>query len=134
MNSYGDALSDGEEICGWSATRDINGDGDTDDLNEKYTIISNPTLTDSDFDGVPDDVEKVNGTDPTNIDTDFDGLDDYEEMNWGEDNFITNGWDADTDGDFHNDLEDVFPTNYDEWRDTDHDGLGNEIADKCSEN
>ena len=118
-----DSMSDGEELEGWTATRDINGDGDTDDVNEEYIVTSNPTLADSDFDGVPDDIEKHNGTDPTNMDTDFDGLDDYEEMNWGMDNYITDGRDADTDGDFYNDLPDVFPTNPTGASDNDYDEL-----------
>lgn len=128
-----DALSDGEEIFGWNATRDINGDNDTNDPNERYTIFSNPTLGDSDLDRIPDDIERFSGADPTAIDTDFDGLDDYEEMNPGEDKSVTNTSDADTDGDLHNDPVDVFPLDETEWMDTDLDGVGN-TADNDDDN
>lgn len=39
-------------------------------------------VADADFDGVPDEVEKILGTDPNNIDTDGDGLTDQYEI-WG---------------------------------------------------
>ncbi|MGB0716741.1 MAG: hypothetical protein ACPGXK_12740, partial [Phycisphaerae bacterium] len=40
-------------------------------------VFSDPTIPDTDFDGLPDFVERAIGTDPQNVDTDDDGLPDY---------------------------------------------------------
>ena len=58
---------------------------------------------DSDFDGIPDRVERNKNTDPFNPDTDNDGLTDYEELYV----FFTNPTSADTDGDGVDDYEEV---------------------------
>ncbi len=44
------------------------------------TVFSNPNTGDSDFDGLPDYVERALGTDPTSADTDGDGPRDYDEV------------------------------------------------------
>jgi len=45
-----------------------------------YLVRSNPFLADSDFDGLPDYVERDIGTDPNKADTDGDKLDDWKEF------------------------------------------------------
>lgn len=125
--SDGDSLSDGEEIIGWTVSVDYNGDGDTEDLNEEYLVISNPACADSDFDGIPDDIEKNEESDPTVFDTDLDGLSDYEELDFGDDGVITIPNDIDTDDDSVNDLVDAFPTNPMGTTDTDIDGFPDEV-------
>ncbi|MDH3325094.1 MAG: PA14 domain-containing protein [Gammaproteobacteria bacterium] len=67
-----DGLSDTEEqIQGWIVK-----------VNNKvgYLVRSNPFKPDSDFDGLPDFVERDIGTDPNKVDTDDDGLDDWQEF------------------------------------------------------
>ncbi|WP_166263618.1 thrombospondin type 3 repeat-containing protein [Marinobacter caseinilyticus] len=68
-----DGLSDREETeLGWlvSANGAIG-----------YPVKSSPSLPDTDFDGLPDVIERDLRTDPNNQDTDGDGLSDYEEVN-----------------------------------------------------
>ncbi len=94
-----------------------------------YSLASLTTTlpNDTDGDGLTDEDDLVLGTNPHDPDTDDDGLDDYEEVNAGEDGYITNATNSDTDGDGLNDLEEVTegedtfltdPTN----EDTDGDG------------
>jgi hypothetical protein len=57
-------------------------DTDCDGLNDKYEIDigTNPKLADTDKDGLNDRLELVYGTNPTKPDTDGDGLTDYQEI------------------------------------------------------
>lgn len=91
----------------------------------------NNDTTDSDNDGMPDELEMTYGTDPFDPDTDNDGLTDWDEINWLGYNPLakdTNGngvndgdEDADNDG-LTNILEGNYGTNM-IVSDTDHDGL-----------
>ena len=68
--------------------------------------FSNPNSTDSDGDGIDDDVEvNTYGSDPDHTDTDGDGVPDATELSWG--TSITN---PDTDGDGLPDGVDPNPT------------------------
>lgn len=67
-----DGLSDAEELEGWVVK--VNGS-----ITGKL-VRSNAALPDTDYDGLPDFVERDIGTDPTRRDTDNDGLDDYAEF------------------------------------------------------
>lgn len=112
---------------------DTDRDGVPDDIDE-----------DDDGDGVPDDVD-LNPNDPLrgadrdgngvadvvdpNLDVDGDGLDEQEELLPGEDGWQTDPFDADTDGDGVLDGTDVCPTVADpDQTDSDGDGRG----DACS--
>jgi hypothetical protein len=66
-----DGLSDSEEAnLGWAIT--VNG--------ELIHVKSNPSLPDSDRDGLPDFIERVILTNPNKADTDGDGLSDFDEF------------------------------------------------------
>lgn len=68
-----DGLSDREEdTLGWVVS--VNGA-------IGRQVNSSPSLPDTDFDGLPDVIERDLRTDPNNQDTDGDGLSDYEEVN-----------------------------------------------------
>lgn len=71
----------------------VGGDGGTGDATPDVAPDV-PQGPDTDGDGVPDDVELVNGTDPNDPDSDDDGLDDGDELALG-----TDPLDADTDDD-----------------------------------
>ncbi|MFQ3189771.1 MAG: hypothetical protein ACI936_000897 [Paraglaciecola sp.] len=67
-----DGLSDSEEsVLGWVIYP--NGFG-------ARLVLSNPSVPDSDFDGLPDLAERILGTDPNSSDTDSDGLSDFDEV------------------------------------------------------
>jgi hypothetical protein len=67
-----DGLTDREEdSLGWKVT--VNG-------NPPYDVLSSPSLPDTDFDGLPDFIERDLRTDPNKTDTDNDGLSDFDEM------------------------------------------------------
>ena len=98
-----------------SGTGDFDGDGLT-DLDEFEETKTNPTLVDTDEDGLIDGVEtntstfiseKNTGTNPNSADTDKDGLIDSVETNTGKlvdgNNTGTDPNNADTDGDGYND-------------------------------
>ena len=66
------------------------------------TPVPPDAALDSDGDGVPDHIERENGTDPFNPDTDGDGLSDGDERRYG-----TNPLNPDTDGDGLTDGEEI---------------------------
>ncbi|MEM7246790.1 MAG: hypothetical protein AAF533_15670 [Acidobacteriota bacterium] len=79
---------------------------------------------DTDADGLPDFFETEIGTDPTVADTDGDGIDDGEEVLTGMNGFITDPLDLDTDDDGIADGEEVMTTGTDPSDiDSDDDGL-----------
>lgn len=73
IDSDMDGLSDREEdTLGWM----VSANGAI-----ARQVNSSPSLPDTDFDGLPDVIERDLRTDPNNQDTDGDGLTDYEEVN-----------------------------------------------------
>ncbi|MEN0064368.1 MAG: MopE-related protein [Myxococcota bacterium] len=87
----GDTLSDGDEVIVYLTSpvlRDTDGGGLADDF-ELFVTLTNPldpidddpSLIDSDFDGLTDVLENKEGTDPNDPDTDGDGLLDGDEVN-----------------------------------------------------
>ncbi len=88
--------------CLDKSANDASNDADADGLTnaEEYAARTDPTVNDTDKDGLFDSYEvKTLGTDPTNYDTDSDGLGDGEEIVPGEDGFVTDPKNADTDND-----------------------------------
>jgi hypothetical protein len=71
IDSDQDGISDAEEQRGWLVTVD-NG--------ISTRVSSNPNLTDSDLDGLPDLIERDIGSHPFKTDTDGDGLTDFDEF------------------------------------------------------
>lgn len=68
-----DGLTDKEESSlGWLVSVDGGAD---------FLVKSGPSLPDTDFDGLPDFVERDLRTNPNNADTDGDGISDYDEIN-----------------------------------------------------
>lgn len=103
---------------------------------DSTSYIGHTIYSDSDDDGLPDDLENMTCTDPDDSDSDDDGLlDGTEDANHnGElDTGETNPCDIDTDGDTVQDDKDDFPNNPNEWLDTDSDGIGNN-ADRDDDN
>lgn len=71
-DSDNDGLTDAEEsVLGWDII--VNNAA-------PRTVKSSPSLPDTDFDGLPDYVERRLGIDPRNIDTDSDGINDFDEV------------------------------------------------------
>ena len=101
------------------ASGDLDGDGLT-NLDE-YLNDTNPTLSDTDGDGLSDGNEvHLHLTDPTAADTDSDGLDDFEEVT----QYGTNPTSADTDGDGLSDGKEINTHGTDPLsEDSDGDGL-----------
>ena len=125
----GDGLSNGQESVYGTDPNDNDTDDDLmSDGYEVNTVESNPTLKDSDSDGINDTVEwNVTSTDPNDADTDGDGLSDgYDEyLNYG-----TNPDNPDTDSDGINDYHEIFTYETDPLdNDSDDDGLldGDEV-------
>ncbi|MEW5760976.1 MAG: hypothetical protein AB1779_09445, partial [Candidatus Thermoplasmatota archaeon] len=77
-NSYYDGLNDGMEARGW--TVGIHWER-TMENKETRDVYSNPTIWDTEGDGVKDYFEFINGADPTRADTDDDLLLDNVEIN-----------------------------------------------------
>jgi len=70
LDSDGDGVFDIDESRGLNIT--VNGVGEV--------VRSNPTIGDTDGDGLPDFVEYQVGSNPSRVDTDADGLGDYDEL------------------------------------------------------
>jgi hypothetical protein len=69
-----DGISDSDEDLGWMVTATT----PTSTINTRYK--SNSSRPDSDFDGLPDFIERDLRTNPNNADTDGDGLSDFDEV------------------------------------------------------
>lgn len=95
-DSDGDGLSDGEEVA------ELNYQYNNDKTQVIVTgkLLSNPSVMDTDSDGLPDEEESIIGTDPKSVDTDNDGLTDELEYIYGYDPL-----EADIDGDGRLDLQ-----------------------------
>lgn len=90
-----DGLADAVETGGWQIEVDFFGFGLSEPHVVRYTVTSDPNLTDTDGDGLSDYEEFLLKTDPRKVDTDGDGLWDGEEvLRWG-----TSPVSVDTDGD-----------------------------------
>ncbi|WP_125751601.1 Ig-like domain-containing protein [Lacticaseibacillus baoqingensis] len=127
----GDGLTDGQEIGVKDAKgnvikastgtnplmKDTDGDGIVDGK-DTSPLDNGWTGTDTDADGIPDDIEAKLGTDPNNVDTDGDGLEDYAELQYG-----TNPLAADTDADGVTDGQEVKDGTDPTKADTDGDNL-----------
>ncbi|MBL8748057.1 MAG: hypothetical protein JNK78_02785 [Planctomycetes bacterium] len=85
-----DDLSDVDETAGWEITI-VLGDGTV----VTRTVASDPSLVDTDGDGLLDADEMAAGTDPRRRDTDGDGLPDFAELFA----YKSNPWVVDSDGD-----------------------------------
>ena len=82
----GDGLTLAEEERGWIVTANRTGvviDPITglENKGDVFEVVSDPTLGDTDGDGLTDGEERAAKTDPTNPDTDLDELSDYDEIN-----------------------------------------------------
>ena len=68
--------TDGEEAeLGWFVTRTLQGG-----VTQVFNVLSNPSLPDSDFDGLPDLIERDQRLHPNETDTDGDGPTDFNEF------------------------------------------------------
>jgi hypothetical protein len=137
-DSDGDGLTDGEEVNGFntgtviyfSNPLDTDSDDDTiSDYDEVHGIPpTNPSLPDTDADGLLDAEEEGLGTNPTLKDTDGDGLDDFAEVK----TYLTNPLLADSDNDGLTDKEELVGTyGYTSnplWADSDGDKLTDDEA------
>jgi alpha-tubulin suppressor-like RCC1 family protein len=75
LDTDGDGLDDCEELDGWNVTvYDLAG------VSSLIHVTSDPTVPDTDLDGLDDQFEKVHRYDPRSDDTDDDGLSDYDEL------------------------------------------------------
>lgn len=118
-DSDGDGLEDLWELTYFpnltTATGSGNNDGDGLTNAQEQSAGTNPTLADTDSDGLNDDVEiNTHGSNPLIADTDGDGIDDGAEVS-NSNGFVTDPTLADTDGDGFNDAleiaEGTDPTN-----------------------
>lgn len=126
VDSDGDGISDGDgsdnkglKIGSVYVGEDANCNGRVDEGE------SNPTLKDSDADGLQDNLERTKGTNPLDVDTDGDGLSDGDEVN----EYKTDPTVADSDGDGLTDGQEINriggATNPNK-SDTDGDGIDDE--------
>jgi len=104
VDSDGDLLDNFTETNGWEIFVDTSGYGDP-SLVEVRQVTSDPTMTDTDGDGLSDWEEWLFGTDPRDPDTDHDGISDYDEI------FVygTDPCSVDTDGDARGPNHDLPP-------------------------
>ncbi len=75
-----DGLTDEQEQLGWLVSIELCDVPGCTPSSTSYTAFPDPTEGDSDFDGLPDLLEKILGTDPLLSDTDQDGILDYDEF------------------------------------------------------
>lgn len=95
----GDGLVNFVETTGWTVTTyPVSVTAHVQPAAVTRNVTSDPSLRDTDGDGLDDQAEFLRGTDPRNPDTDGDGLDDAAEVAAG-----TNPLDADTDNDLRTD-------------------------------
>ena len=124
VDTDGDGLPDSWEMTYFhnlsqGASDDSDGDGLDNSL--EYQYGTDPTIADTDGDGVLDGAEVFDfGTNPLSVDSDGDGLTDWDELSI----FGTNPLSVDSDGDGLTDWDELFifgtdPNNYD----SDNDGL-----------
>ena len=123
-NRLGGALDDA-----LSTPSIIDEDGDGLTLTEEQGLGTDPTLADTDSDGLDDRREvEDEGTDPLLADTDGDLLDDGDELAAGSDPFL-----PDTDGDGAGDGREVAGGTSPLLPDTDDDGIGDKAGLDCDE-
>lgn len=92
LDSDRDGIVDIDELLGWEIRVDATGRPQG---IETRVVRSDPTMADTDDDGLSDGLERLSGADPNRADTDGDGLDDVLEVQrWG-----TSPASVDTDGD-----------------------------------
>ncbi len=96
-DSDGDGFADGDEEMGWDITIDALGYGSdgAGRLLIMRHVTSDPTMQDTDADGLDDYLEYIIRTDPQSSDTDGDGLTDAEEWH----RWMSSPTSVDTDGD-----------------------------------
>jgi hypothetical protein len=101
-------------------------DSDTLSASNSITItVYDPTLIDSDSDGITDENESVLGTNPNDNDSDDDGLSDGQEVQAYSTNPLSNDSDGDLMDDFFEVNNNLNPLNDDSLGDPDGDGINN---------
>lgn len=114
VDSDGDGLPDNVEVSGWTVTVEL-ADGSI----QQATHTSDPSASDTDQDGLSDDVELTAGTNPRAADTDGDGVMDAEEWN----DWYSDPCAQDSDGDGLGDALELFFFTSPILADTDGDGV-----------
>lgn len=126
-DSDDDTISDYDEVHGTPPTDPSLPDTDSDGLldAEEEGLGTNPTSIDTDGEGLGDYAEvKTHGTNPNLADSDTDGLEDDEEINGvGTNNYTSNPLWIDTDGDNLTDGEEKIHGTNPRWIDSDTDTL-----------
>ena len=126
QDTDGDGLPDHVEQRGWPVTVELtNRDGVFDRRgSQERDVTSDPTVADTDGDGIDDFTERELATDPRNPDTDGDGINDEREFNL----FFSNPIDQDSDEDQLDDyLEVSLYKTSPILADTDGDGLDDDV-------